>query len=453
MAKSNVVKYRRTGFSIGSVLFVIILLYIVFVSVHFIRKEHIAIYEVTEKQIYDDNTTTGIAVRKEEVYTADQAGYVGYYNKNSSKVSKGSTIYTIDPAGTYNDKLTESDTAELSSENISDIRGKIKSFHTDFRYDDYSSVYNFKYSVESSVLALVSDTMIAQLQDSPGNSGFSLYSANNTGIVTYWTDGLENLDETSVNEDCFIEENHPKTTHKTSDSINVGEAACKIVTDENWNIIIKLDEKQKQKLEDKDTVRIRFMKDNLETTVPYTLFSADDADYANIALDRYMIRYIDDRYIKLELILNSAEGLKIPVSSVLEKNCYVIPAEYITKGGDSGNDVLVYEYTKKDGSKGSRNIESFAYKDDKYVYVDALLIQPGTNICIPSSEKRFPVSEIKAIKGVYNVNEGYCQFKHIEIIYENKEYCIVKKDTEYGLSVYDHIVVNPDIIDEDDIIY
>lgn len=458
MAKSNVVKYRRTGFSIGSVLFVIILLYIIFVSVHFLRKEHITIYEVTEKQIYDDNTTTGIAIRKEEVYTAQQAGYVGYYNSNASKVSKGSTIYTLDPTGTYKDELSDSKGAsKISSENISDIRSKIKAFHTDFDYADYSTVYNFKYSIESSVLSLVSDKMIAKLQNSNenggGNSSFSLYSANNTGIVTYWTDGLENIDESSVNEDCFVEDNHPKTTHKTSDSISTGDAVCKIVTDENWNIIIKLDEKQKQKLEDKDTVRIRFIKDNLETTVPYTLFNADGTDYANIALDKYMIRYIDDRYIKLELILNSAEGLKIPVSSVIEKNCYIIPVDYLTKGGDSDKDVLVYETTNKDGSKSAENIDSFAYKDEKYVYVDALLIQPGTSICKPSSDERFSVSEIKAIKGVYNVNEGYCQFKHIEVIYENKEYCIVKKDTEYGLSVYDHIVVNPGLIDEDDIIY
>lgn len=435
-------------------LFVIILLYIVFVSVHFLRKEHITIYEVTEKQIYDDNTTTGIALRKEEVYTANQAGYVGFYNSNASKVAKGSTIFTIDPTGTYKDELSTDDgRTEATPENISEIRSKIKAFHIDYDNNDYSTVYNFKYSIESSVLSLVSDSMIAQMGNSAGNSAFSMNNANNTGIITYWTDGLEGLDESSIDDDCFVEENHPKTTHKTSDAINAGDAACKVVTDENWNIIIKLDEKQKQKLEDKNTVHIRFMKDNLEATVSYTLFNNDGTDYANIALDRYMIRYIDDRYIKLELILNSAEGLKIPMSSVLEKNCYTIPAKYITKGGDSGKDVLMYEVTRKDGTKGLNEIDSFAYKDDEYVYVDALLIQPGTDICMPSSEERFTVSEIKPIKGVYNVNEGYCQFKHIEIVYENKEYCIVKKDTEYGLSVYDHIVVNPETIDEDDIIY
>ena len=162
--QSNVIKYKRTGFSIGSVLFVIILLYIVFVSVHFLRKEHISIYEVTEKQIYDDNETVGIALRQEEVYTADSTGYIGYYNSNKSKIAKGATIYTLDKSGTYKDELAGlTDSSDISAENISGIRTEIASFRSSFDYSDYSSVDNFKYSIESSVLALVSDKLINNL--------------------------------------------------------------------------------------------------------------------------------------------------------------------------------------------------------------------------------------------------------------------------------------------------
>lgn len=34
-----------------------------------------------------------------------------------------------------------------------------------------------------------------------------------------------------------------------------------------------------------------------------------------------------------------------------------------------------------------------------------------------------------------------------------KNTVLIKKDTEYGLSAYDHIVINPEKINEDDIIY
>lgn len=51
------------------------------------------------------------------------------------------------------------------------------------------------------------------------------------------------------------------------------------------------------------------------------------------------------------------------------------------------------------------------------------------------------------------MNKGYTVFRRIEKEYENNEYCIVKKDTPYGLSVYDHIVLNADYVKEQSIIY
>ena len=75
-----------------------------------------------------------------------------------------------------------------------------------------------------------------------------------------------------------------------------------------------------------------------------------------------------DRYIKLELILNFAEGLKIPLSSIIEKNCYIIPVKYLQKGGENSKESLEYIVTDENGEKTARNIDTFAYKDDEYVY-------------------------------------------------------------------------------------
>ena len=63
------------------------------------------------------------------------------------------------------------------------------------------------------------------------------------------------------------------------------------------------------------------------------------------------------------------------------------------------------------------------------------------------------VTQIAKLEGVYNCNQGFCEFRKIEKLYENDEYAIVSKDTEYGLSSYDHIILNPDMIGEEDVIY
>ncbi len=452
---TKVIKYKKTRFSIGSVLFVFIILYIVFVSIHYLSKDHISIYEVTEKQIYDDNHVVGLALRNEDVYISDSSGYIGFYNSNKSKVANHTTIYSIDKSGDYKDQMQNTTgTDKLSSENIADIRNEIASFRNDFSYSDYSQTSDFIYGIESSMLSLVSDTLVSQLNTNGGNNGsFNLYNSRTSGIITYWTDGLETVTPEMINSEYFNQEKYPKKMLKTSDSVSAGDNVCKIINNEQWNIIIPIDEKQKIKMTDSNAVRIRFEKDNFEITVNYTLFQAEGIDYADLSLTKYMSRYLDDRYIDLELILNSAEGLKIPTSSVLEKNCYIVPVEYLIKGGNDNKESLVYITYEEDGTPVPHNLNSFAYKDDKYVYIDATLLTPGTQISIPDTGKTEPVEQIKEVKGVYNVNEGYCQFTHVEIIYENQEYCIVNKDNEYGLSAYDHIVINPETIEEDDIIY
>ena len=41
----------------------------------------------------------------------------------------------------------------------------------------------------------------------------------------------------------------------------------------------------------------------------------------------------------------------------------------------------------------------------------------------------------------------------VNIIDENDSYCIVQGGTNYGLSVYDHIVLNASTVSEDDLLY
>ena len=69
-----------------------------------------------------------------------------------------------------------------------------------------------------------------------------------------------------------------------------------------------------------------------------------------------------------------------------------------------------------------------------------------------SAGEDYIVSEKKKLSGVYYVNEGYCRFRPVEIQYKNKEYTIVKEQTPYGLAAYDHIVVDPSSLKDDDFI-
>ena len=65
---------------------------------------------------------------------------------------------------------------------------------------------------------------------------------------------------------------------------------------------------------------------------------------------------------------------------------------------------------------------------------------------------RYQIGQTASLKGVYNINKGYSVFKQIEVLDSNDEYCTVKKNMKYGLSVYDHIVLDASIIEKEGVL-
>ena len=66
----------------------------------------------------------------------------------------------------------------------------------------------------------------------------------------------------------------------------------------------------------------------------------------------------------------------------------------------------------------------------------------------PDSTATFTVGKTGTLKGVYNYNKGYADFKQIEVLYDNEEYSIVKSKTRYGLRVYDYIILDAESYDK-----
>ncbi len=48
---------------------------------------------------------------------------------------------------------------------------------------------------------------------------------------------------------------------------------------------------------------------------------------------------------------------------------------------------------------------------------------------------------------------GYAHFKQISVLYQNEEYSVVKSNTAYGLNVYDYIVLDAEMVNDNEFIY
>ena len=167
-----------------------------------------------------------------------------------------------------------------------------------------------------------------------------------------------------------------------------------------------------------------------------------------------MITFCTDRYLDIELIENESPGLKIPNSSIVEKEFFLVPAEYITKGGDRSEDGVMKESYAEDGSVSTEFVPTTIYNaTETEYYVDDSILRIGDYIIKPDSNDKYAISKKASLIGVYNINKGYADFKQINILYQNEEYSIVESNTQYGLNVYDYIVLDAKTVNEDDIIY
>ena len=160
-------------------------------------------------------------------------------------------------------------------------------------------------------------------------------------------------------------------------------------------------------------------------------------------------------------MIDDQQGLKIPNTAIVEKEFYLIPKAYLVEqDGDQGFMKEIYD---KDGGASVEFLKmTIYYEDDDYYYIDPMesdyttgntKLPIGTYLVQTDSQERVQVGNTGVLKGVYNINKGYTQFRQINILYQNEEYALVEQGTSYGLTVYDHIVLNGSAVDEDQIIY
>ena len=111
-------------------------------------------------------------------------------------------------------------------------------------------------------------------------------------------------------------------------------------------------------------------------------------------------------------------------------------------------------------NKGNRVTEAFEIsiynydKENKIYYVDDEILRKDDILCAQGTmTDTFVVKQTGTLIGVYNINKGYADFKQIIILSQNDEYSIVQSNTDYGLNMYDYIVLDAKVVNENDFIY
>ena len=434
-------------------------IYIVGILFMYLNSEPIQGYEVQLGSLSVAKTYTGVAILAQELLTSPYTGYINYYIREGERVSSRDTVYSVDESGKLATLLNAGDMQDASytDEELGEFRSEVIQFDRIFDSKEFQSVYDFKYDLEGSVMKLVNISMyenMETLNKSSLGGMVSLCTAGKTGYIVYSTDGYETLTPEQITPELFDQTTYEKKRVNNNDLIEKNATVGKLVTDENWSLVIPIEPERAAEIEEDEYVKVKFIKTQEISWGQVVIHHLAGGDYAQLIFNNSCVSFCTDRFVDIELVVDDKQGLKIPNSAIAEKEFFIIPAEYMSKGGANGNYGVLMEKPDENGNLVYEFVETTVYNsDENEFYVDNSNLSVGNYICKPESTEKMAVSKSGTLKGVYNMNKGYADFKQITILDNNDEYSIVSSNTKYGLTVYDRIVLDASSVNNDDFIY
>lgn len=460
--QKKIVRYRKPrNLNVGMIIFAIIFIYMFFSVSTYLRKEKVQFYEVTEGSIVNDKTYSGIILRKEETEYSNYSGYINYYIREGKRAAVGTNIYSIDETGTLSTVLADSaeGNINLTEENLMDIKKQLSSFSVTYQDNKFSSVYDVKYSLEAAVFEYVNFNALVSLDQMMKTKGsnFVQVTAPKSGVISYAIDSYESLEANQISEASFNRSNYTRAITKSGKLVEQGAPIYKVVTDDTWSIVFAMSKEDLASYGGETSLKVIFPGRNLTTNAAFSIIIGSDGEsYGKLDFTKYMVQFVSERFIDFEIISSKTEGLKIPVSAVTNKSFYLVPVSYLSKGGDSSDEGFYKEVYSEEGTPSIVFVSTTLYNStEEYYYIDMKedsQLKAGDYIVKPNSSDRYQIGSTASLEGVYNINKGYTVFKQVEALSQSDEYYIVKKGTKFGLSVYDHIVLDASIIEREGVL-
>lgn len=304
-----------------------------------------AVSEVYENKI----DTSGYIVRTEQVYNAPVSGTVYHYIQEGTRVGKNrvlSTVYTggiseetLQELNNINKKIAELENAGTeasymagganSEENIENIKNNIIKAKTEHQI---SKIADYKAQINAIITGSAQNMPVQSIEElTTRKNGLeaSLRSSKNdlysqiSGVFSGNVDGLEEvLTPKNVLSYKLADYNNLADTvkeHKTTASS--GEPVCKVVNNHIWYVMMTVDREVAEGLKVGRKVKLRFgylPGIEADAAVEYisTENSEDDKNVIVVKCEQYKEGVFSLRFSNIELILESYEGYRIPVSAL-----------------------------------------------------------------------------------------------------------------------------------------
>ena len=312
--------------------------------------------------------------------------------------------------------------------------------------------------MESQILDLVNSQVLEELTSADGTiAAFSQIASNESGVVTFYQDGYEGKKPEEITLADYDKENYVSASLKTGEIIQAGSPVYKLITSDIWNLVLPLSSEDAERLQEDDRVTLRMPNIVHEVYGDITVIQNGEDYFANITLDKLMVNYCEERFIPIEIVMTQQEGLTIPNSAIVEKQVLRIPIDYLTTGSNSNQ--MIYFNVRILDEEGNLSVMQVApdiyNKDDAYCYVNPNDFAPDAVLVKNDSDQTLLLADVgrENWTGVYNVNRGIASFRPVEILASDSDFSIISENTNYGIALYDRIVLDSSAVEEGQIIY
>jgi len=465
MANKGRIKNKKEPAGSPVILSIIVVIIIVYIIVHLFRyftTKVPAVYEVKFGYLSQNNVLRGICIRDEKIVKCNAEGHINYFVGEGQRVGVNTTVYSIDNDGEIYEYIKDTKD-ELSKNELKDLRDIIKNFSNTFSTVNFEQVADYRSKVDNFLTDLKADKALNRLKKLQNKTtvSFNKYRAKDTGNISFYTDGLEGINLDTLKEkgfDMINENSYEKNVIRNNDIVDKKTVAYKLLNNENWQIVSEIDRKTYSKfdeiiknsgnLDGTVNVKLRFVIDNTTTNSILELYKNGEKFYAILNLKDSAVRFLDYRYLSVELLLEQIKGIKIPITSVTSKTFFEIPREYLTKGDGKDKDGVILRTVDKNSKPLSKFVEVNKVLTEGKCFIASEELKEEYIIENPDNpSKTYSLRLNSSLQGVYNVNKGYCIFNFVDIIDKNEQYYIVDSLIS-ELKEYDRIILDSSLANE-----
>ena len=323
-----------------------LLLFCLFYGIRYINRPERAVK--AESEIYENKIiTSGYIIKTEEVYGAPVSGRIYHYIAEGTKVKKNSILSAV-----YTGSISEQTLAELNGINkrIAELKNSASdsySFGAN-RQENIDTIKNniIRASITNDLSAIetyrsqINSIVTGSAQDTPTESIESLESKKQAlensieagkndiysqmaGVFSKNIDGLEGTLTYNLVKDYKIKDYEGISQGEPADDTTViqGQPVCKVINNNLWYVMLAVKSENAEKIKKGQKLKLRFSETpGIEAEGVVDYISSEDSDTDKnvviIKFEQYREGVLSLRRVGLEIILESYEGYKLPISAI-----------------------------------------------------------------------------------------------------------------------------------------